>query len=353
MGDMDWYWWVLIAVVAFFVLRAVVRGSKRKAGQAPASDEFAFLHEARERRAVVDRELAKVVALIANLPVVLPNPAFGNTLARDALPGSVSNFMQSAGLTGASTQTKMLHVVTSPVQVAAFVKLRPTEPQTAVREFVRIGEDKWAFRTRQADDMERAIRAAEQAAAQVDAELKASRSASSAAKPVAPAADGAAAVNADLTAPPLPRTRMNLLWVGPAQLAMFKAMARGGYTGVAIAGADGAASVEPSKTIMRQISEGRITEQDIEWAINVDAIAGEAEALFGQGDLLEAIAKYREALRYAPGCDVYLMSVGTCYGELGALKEAIRYFERAAQISPDNARIARNLTQARNALAQK
>jgi cytochrome c-type biogenesis protein CcmH/NrfG len=44
------------------------------------------------------------------------------------------------------------------------------------------------------------------------------------------------------------------------------------------------------------------------------------------------------------------MSMGTCYAELGALRDAVRYYERAAQISPQNAQIARNLAGARAAL---
>jgi cytochrome c-type biogenesis protein CcmH/NrfG len=44
------------------------------------------------------------------------------------------------------------------------------------------------------------------------------------------------------------------------------------------------------------------------------------------------------------------MSMGTCYAELGALRDAVRDYERAAQISPQNAQIARNLAGARAAL---
>ena len=87
-----------------------------------------------------------------------------------------------------------------------------------------------------------------------------------------------------------------------------------------------------------------------DWALRVDAIAGEAESAFRSGDVLVAIERYRDALQEAPGCDVYLMSMGTCYAELGALRDAVRYFERAAQISPQNAQIARNLAGARAAL---
>jgi tetratricopeptide (TPR) repeat protein len=263
------------------------------------------------------------------------------------------------------TSTKMLHVVMSPVQITALVKLKPTEPRTAIREFIRIADDKWAFRTRQADDMERAIREADQESDRVVALMKrkaAEQAAAPAPKPTPspaprPAAprptDPAAKIAADLSAAPLARKLMNLLWVGPAQLEVLKAVAKGAYANVAV---ESLASDEPApaadllRTIMRQISEGQVTADDITWALRVDAMAGEAEDAFKRGDVLDAIERYRDALQEAPGCDVYLMSMGTCYAELGALRDAVRYYERAAQISPQNAQIARNLAGARAAL---
>jgi cytochrome c-type biogenesis protein CcmH/NrfG len=146
---------------------------------------------------------------------------------------------------------------------------------------------------------------------------------------------------------------MNLLWVGPAQLELFKALAKGAYRNVAV---ETPAADEPTpaadlfKALAQQISAGEVTAEDIAWAIGVDAIAGEAEEAFKRGDVLEAIERYRDALQEAPGCDVYLMSMGTCYAELGALRDAVRYYERAARISPQNAQIARNLAGARAAL---
>jgi hypothetical protein len=171
---MDWYWWVVIAVVAYFVIKSAFSSARRTASPKPAHDDFAFLKRVRERDAAVDRALAQVVDRILALPVVPPNPAYGSTLARDAVESSVSNFMQSAGRTGAGTSTKMLHVVLSPLRLTAFVKLRPTEPQAAMREFIRIADDSWAFRTRPVDDMNSAVAAAKRAAAQLEAELKAS-----------------------------------------------------------------------------------------------------------------------------------------------------------------------------------
>jgi predicted Zn-dependent protease len=253
--------------------------------------------------------------------------------------------------------------VMSPIQITALVKLKPTEPRTAIREFIRIADDQWAFRTRQTDDMEGAIREADKDSDAIVAMLKrpaATQAAAPAAKPAPPPApaarrpaDPAAKMVADLSAAPLARKRMNLLWIGPAQLEVLEAVAKGAYANVAV---ESLASDEPTpaadlfKTVARQVTEGQITADDIAWALRVDAMAGEAEDAFRRGDVLDAIERYRDALQEAPGCDVYLMSMGTCYAELGALRDAVRYFDRAAQISPQNAQIARNLAGARAAL---
>jgi hypothetical protein len=364
---MDWYWWVLIAAGILILIGRWYRHRKRWRPR-----------PSREEAALADQQLAKVVEVIADLFVVAPNPAYSNPLSRDGLPGCVSSFMRQAGFIGMRTDTQMLHVVMSPVQITAFVKLKPTKPRAAVREFIRIADDKWAFRTRQVDDMDRAVREADQESDRIVALMKrqaatkaatkaATPAAAPAPKPVPPApttapaerqavrrpTDPAAKIAADLGAVPLARKHMNLLWIGPAQLEACKAVAKGAYANVAV---ESLASDEPTpaavllKTIMRQISEGQITAEDIAWAIGVDAIAGEAEDAFRRGDVLDAIERYRDALQSAPGCDVYLMSMGTCYAELGALRDAVRYFERAAQISPQNAQIARNLAGARAAL---
>jgi hypothetical protein len=363
---MDWYWWLLIAAG---ILILIGRGYRhRKPAPRRDSEVSAMFQRSRDEAALADQELAKVVDVIADLLVVAPNPAYSSLLSRDGLQGCVSNFMRQAGITGMRTSTKMLHVVMSPVQISAFVKLKPTEPHAAIREFIRIAGDKWAFRTRQTDDMEQAIREADKESDRVVALMK-RQAATQAAAPAStqappspaptarPAAarptDPAAKMVADLSAAPLARKLMNLLWIGPAQLEVLKAVAKAAYANVAV---ETPASAEPTpaadlfKTVVRQVSEGQVTAADVAWAIRVDAMAGEAEDAFRRGDVLDAIERYRDALQEAPGCDVYLMSMGTCYAELGALRDSVRYFERAARISPQNAQIARNLAGARAAL---
>jgi hypothetical protein len=364
---MQWYWWVLIAVGIIVLIKVMVGRSKPKP---PQDNELtAVFRRSNEEKSLADRELAEVAKVIADLFVVAPNSAYSNILSRGELHGCVSNFMRAAGITGLRTHTKMLHVVMSPVQITALVKLKPTEQRTAVREFIRIADDKWAYRTRQADDMERAIREADEESDRVVAMMKHAAaapptpgpsaatpppSAPPAPRPAAPRpTDPAAKIAADLSSAPLPRKLMNLLWVGPMQLELFKTLAKGTYQKVSVASDGSAPAADLFATIMRSISEGQVTAQDIDWAIKVDEIAGEAERAFKNGDVLDAIEKYRDALQDAPGCDVYLMSMGTCYGELGSLQTAVRYYERAAQISPQNAQIARNLANAREALADE
>jgi len=155
---MGWYLWLIIGVVGIGLISKLAGRGKQTL---PDGGELAFLREGRERREVVDQQIAKVVKLIEDLSLVPLNASYSNSLSRNAMHESVDKFMTPAGILGISTHTKMLHVVMSPTQITAFVKLRPTEPQAAVREFIRVGESEWAFRTRQVVDMEEAIRVAE------------------------------------------------------------------------------------------------------------------------------------------------------------------------------------------------
>jgi len=118
-----------------------------------------IFQRSRSEQATADQELAKVVEVIADLFVSPPNSAYANTLSRDELHGCVSNFMRQAGITGLRTNTQMLHVVMSPVQITAPGAVEADRAgRRRLRDFIRIADDKWTFRTRKADDMERAIR---------------------------------------------------------------------------------------------------------------------------------------------------------------------------------------------------
>jgi tetratricopeptide (TPR) repeat protein len=94
----------------------------------------------------------------------------------------------------------------------------------------------------------------------------------------------------------------------------------------------------------------QFTPEDLEWAKQVDGYAEKAQKAGQRGDQRAAIQHYRQALKLAPGCDLYLMSIGCCYANMGQTKIGIKYLERAAEISPNNARIHKNLVGARRAI---
>src|SRR5258705_8347714 len=247
---MEWYWWVAIAVGVIVLLKILFGRGKPEPRR--TNEIGGIFQRSRDEQAAAEQELAKVVDVIADLFVSPPNSAYANMLSRDGLQSCVSNFMRQAGITGMRTHTKMLHVVMSPVQITALVRLKPTEPQAAVRDFIRIADDKWAFGARHADDMERAIREADAESDRVVAMMKRAAATPAppptraptppqrpapSARPTAPRPpDPTAKMTADLSSAPLPRKRMNLLWVGPVQLEMLKSLVKGAYLNVEVEG---------------------------------------------------------------------------------------------------------------------
>lgn len=164
---MEWSWWYLIVVVVgFMIVRSTINARHK-----PVSNELAFLDQYRQDLEDAKKELGKVVDVIAALPVTASQPSFGNTLSRSELDESIRNFLEQKARTEWSTQTKMVHIVVSPRLITVFAKLHPVKPQTAKREFIRIAENTWAFRTRQTDDMQAAIRQAELEASQANLEV--------------------------------------------------------------------------------------------------------------------------------------------------------------------------------------
>lgn len=137
-----------------------------------------------------------------------------------------------------------------------------------------------------------------------------------------------------LGAAPLDPARCRLLWRDPATLGLFAA---------------------PNTRTMVQVGnrviEAVFSPQDIEWARAVSEYAVKAEQA-GRGDRhQEAIEFYKKALKLAPGCDLYLMSIGCCYANMGNVRRGLRYLERAYEISPNEERIKRNLLGVRQAAA--
>lgn len=97
--------------------------------------------------------------------------------------------------------------------------------------------------------------------------------------------------------------------------------------------------------------EWDVTRADVLWAMEVSVVAEQAHEAGKRGDFVSAIHLYKQALQQAPGCDLYLMSIGVGYHQLGERGKALDYLHRAAEISPDNARIRENLRLAEQAPA--
>jgi tetratricopeptide (TPR) repeat protein len=138
----------------------------------------------------------------------------------------------------------------------------------------------------------------------------------------------------------LTRQQMDLLWLDRTGLAIVKASL--GNPNVAVVGSDDIGGVRDQKK--------DLTVQDIEWAEKLIAIAEQAASASQRGDYEKAVQLYKRALEQAPECDLYLMSIGCCYGNMGKPREGLPYLERAAKINPNNARIQNNLAAARQVL---
>jgi len=138
-----------------------------------------------------------------------------------------------------------------------------------------------------------------------------------------------------LEADPLPPARMALLHLDPEQLAQVGA----------------ALDREPS-IVVRFDGSGRevpchLTGEDHRWAESLAPLQDRAQAEASIGNLEGVVAAYREGLRRAPGSDLFLMSLGVAYLQLGEVERGLRFLERAAEISPRNERIRANLDRAR------
>ena len=163
---MAWYWWLILAIAAFFIVRSMFSGGARKATpeKRKSPNEWEFLDKRRQQIDTAWREMAKVVALVEALPILEPVGLQGTTVTRDKLADSIEKFMVSKLLLEWNSSTKMVHVVGAPTKITLFVKLRPTEPAAAMRIYSRIGDDAWSMATRHVEEMDRAVVAADREA---------------------------------------------------------------------------------------------------------------------------------------------------------------------------------------------
>ena len=126
-----------------------------------------------------------------------------------------------------------------------------------------------------------------------------------------------------LAAGPIPRHRMELIWLDPDQLKELAENVRiGGGRALLKVTADG----EP-KTYT-------ISSADIAWAQEIEKIVDFAYAAGQQGRFAEAITHYKRALLLAPGGDLFLMSVGVAFVQLGDKARGIQYLEKGGRDQP-------------------
>jgi tetratricopeptide (TPR) repeat protein len=135
-----------------------------------------------------------------------------------------------------------------------------------------------------------------------------------------------------LQAEPNSRKRMDLLWLDPPHLKQLE-QPLAQHKVITVTMGDST-----------NLRDHDITQEDFDWAKQVERIVDKAYAAGQRGNYSKSIRYYKEALQMAPGCDLFLMSIGTCYAQLGQKAKAVQYLSRAAQISPGNARIRDNLT---------
>jgi tetratricopeptide (TPR) repeat protein len=86
-----------------------------------------------------------------------------------------------------------------------------------------------------------------------------------------------------------------------------------------------------------------VSEADIKWAEEVATIVDFAYRAGQQNNFSASIKYYKQALLLAPGSDLFFMSIGVAYIQLGESVRGIRFLERAANTSPKNGRIRKNL----------
>jgi hypothetical protein len=313
--------WILIIAAVLVVLWIGGRVRGRPADRPGHGDETAeFFAAKREAASIVDQNVDQLYLEIKNLPVVADPGVGGATVAFAGLRENIRAFVGPTLRTAVDTSTTdMVRAVRAMDRFTIFAKTHPLRGKrdANVREFVRTGDDAWTYRSRTVADIESAAAEATRLGDQI-AERYSQRQTAARTEPTA---------------------RNSMLWFGAPVLERWRAALESGRD-VAYVSESG----EPRDLVA--------TVEDIDWALSVDRIAGQAENAAHAGDLVEAIRLYQSALDVAPDAAVYLMSIGTCYGQLGALADAIRYYERAAAIEPDNERIRKNLEAARQATTQ-
>jgi tetratricopeptide (TPR) repeat protein len=90
-----------------------------------------------------------------------------------------------------------------------------------------------------------------------------------------------------------------------------------------------------------------VTRDDVAWCRPLSPLVEAADEAARERRFEEAVRLYEDVLARAPGADVLLSSVGACALGLGDPVRAVRWYERAAEITPRSDRIRERLREAR------
>jgi hypothetical protein len=137
-----------------------------------------------------------------------------------------------------------------------------------------------------------------------------------------------------LSAAPIPKLKMLLLWLNESILSKIRTALAGQQTVAVYMGDDA------------EQRDWDVSRADLGWVDGVIPVATKAYETGGKGNYYHSIQFFKRALKLAPGCDLYLMSIGSAYVNIGQVNRGIQYLKRAAEISPGNSRIQENLAKA-------
>jgi tetratricopeptide (TPR) repeat protein len=154
-------------------------------------------------------------------------------------------------------------------------------------------------------------------------------------QPTDPVNSAEDADTAFLRAEPISRKRMDLLWLDPPRLAQLQ-QPIAQYHVITVTMGDSS-----------NLRDHEISQDDFNWAKTIEQVVDKAYSAGQRGNYIESIQQYKKALELAPGCDLFLMSIGASYAKLGQKGKAVQYLERAVQISPGKSRIRENLNNVR------
>jgi tetratricopeptide (TPR) repeat protein len=139
---------------------------------------------------------------------------------------------------------------------------------------------------------------------------------------------------AELREEPITGELRDLIWLGDDSLAVIMKQLQAGTSPETIA-------IPDANGIVTHLLQSKM--ETIEWVRGINRVAAKAVGAGDRRNAADAIKFFRESLKLAPGCDLFLMSLGVCYAASGQRKKGIAYLRRAAEISPHNARIKKNL----------